>query len=954
MSNFMPVPSPSPAPSPEAPSQSSDDKGLWGHIADVADFLFATKSLGRLLTGEGGWGDLGMVGITAASFFIPPVRLLKFGAKPLESVIAHAAEVVASDTASVTAKRMAGKTAENARYLLDNPGKHDELVRLASTTDNAEIAKLNNLSAQADEFLTSGTVPEPPVRKVGELSPDEIDPSVAKDIAGFKASETPEIPNRTEPTSAALAERSGETRINKEGQEYVPSKPLSRVYDEQGQLIEDSNSGITRQLYQEGEDIKPLGSLAEHEELLPDYVKYSYLKEDEITAIREKFSPDRLRQEGKSEAQIAEVQRDMEDELRVANIYAKGYATSSKIRSVDEAVIKATKEYDASRIESMKAANAVAESRGQSAPYDIAKETKALQDFRAKQSARKFGEEPRTFEEMTAAEKNQVDKVQAEFPVTAEGKPITRRMEDAMPEDMRTGNLKIDRTAWLISESKKLENFLKKKPANAGEIRATKDLWNKKASELQLKMTPDERIQANELADQLTERSLADYRAGKATVKRGVLDFDVTKETDVAKLTDARTKLIDDWRAETDPDLKKAIAFTGKKVAARIDELNKPPVVSSVVENSTLIKVRPQEVTGLDSSYSSLIDNIMNDIVDEHIGKTITLPPSSSRVLRRFEELGLEPPSDNVSAIQEIIKDENTFSAIIGSEEYTQLATKINEHFGGPTEMMTNDAARNLRNEQTTALQDKIKNELIHTATLKELSRDPNKLKELQNVETYLNETRNGQVCLSINGFDLVKVFKDRMFKNQFETNTSRGTLNHSMRSEAEAIQHDIWFDAKPSERPVYGYIAKNESDIVTLSTERYGSYRIVFKPHVRSRTTFTYGDSLGSVFGSNTYLPVPMEGELKPNQIFQALDLHDLKRIGNDIPIIHPNIYTEAQIFGPIKIEDIKSIHFTNPHEEWAHEELDQLKEIFKTHNIEFKIHENTTPRSPISTLDG
>jgi hypothetical protein len=624
MSDFMPVPSPSPEPSPEALSQAPDDKGLWGHIADVADFLFATKSLGRLLTGEGGWGDLGMVGITAASFFIPPVRLLKFGAKPLESVIAHAAEVVASDTASVTAKRMAEKTAENARYLLENPGKHEELVRLADTADNAEITKLNNLTTQADEFLTSGIVPEPPVRKVGELSSDEIDPSVAKDIAGFKASQTPEVPNRTEPTSAALAERSGETRINKEGQEYIPSKPLPRIYDEQGQLIEDSNNGITRQLYQEGEDIKPLGSLAEHEELLPDYVKYPYLKEDEITNIREKFSPDRLRQEGKSEAQIAEVQRDMEDELRVANIYAKGYATSSKIRSVDEAVIKATKEYDASRIESMKAANAVAESRGQSAPYDIAKETKALQDFRAKQSARKFDEEPRTFDEMTAAEKNTVDEVQAEFPVTADGKPITRRMEDSMPEDLRTGNLKIDRTAWLLSESKKLENFLKKKPSNAGEIRATKDLWNKKANELQLKMDPDERIQANELADQLTERSLADYKASKETVKRGVVNFNIDKETNVAKLTKAREDLLKDYRAETDPDLKKAIAVTGKKVAAKIAALTAGGVVADAVINPANADVRngllpmPKPMPG-PTPTSSKSDKFLNTISKEDL-----------------------------------------------------------------------------------------------------------------------------------------------------------------------------------------------------------------------------------------------------------------------------------------------------------------------------------------------
>jgi len=166
-------PSPSPEPSP-TPSPLPDEKGLWGHIADVADFLFATKSLGRLFTGQGSWGDAAAVGITAASFFIPPVKLLKFAAKPLESIVVHAAEVAASDTASIVAKNAAELTAKNAEYLLKNPEKHAELIRLTNLHANdpeASVFKLHDLSKELDYFFETNKSPYefkiiPPVRLI--------------------------------------------------------------------------------------------------------------------------------------------------------------------------------------------------------------------------------------------------------------------------------------------------------------------------------------------------------------------------------------------------------------------------------------------------------------------------------------------------------------------------------------------------------------------------------------------------------------------------------------------------------------------------------------------------------------------------------------------------------------------------------------------------------------------
>lgn len=86
-------------------------------LYDVADFLFGVKSIERIAKGEGSWGDLLNVGVTAATFFIPPVKLLKLSGSSLNKVIAASEKVIASDTASVAAKRAAQSTLDNANKI---------------------------------------------------------------------------------------------------------------------------------------------------------------------------------------------------------------------------------------------------------------------------------------------------------------------------------------------------------------------------------------------------------------------------------------------------------------------------------------------------------------------------------------------------------------------------------------------------------------------------------------------------------------------------------------------------------------------------------------------------------------------------------------------------------------------------------------------------------------------
>jgi ribA/ribD-fused uncharacterized protein len=76
--------------------------------------LFATKTLDKIGKGQGTWGDLALVGITAASFTVLPAKLVMLSGGALMTVIKAASKVTTSKKASVAAKRAAARTLEDA------------------------------------------------------------------------------------------------------------------------------------------------------------------------------------------------------------------------------------------------------------------------------------------------------------------------------------------------------------------------------------------------------------------------------------------------------------------------------------------------------------------------------------------------------------------------------------------------------------------------------------------------------------------------------------------------------------------------------------------------------------------------------------------------------------------------------------------------------------------------
>jgi hypothetical protein len=180
----------------------------------------------------------------------------------------------------------------------------------------------------------------------------------------------------------------------------------------------------------------------------------------------------------------------------------------------------------------------------------------------------------------------------------------------------------------------------------------------------------------------------------------------------------------------------------------------------------------------------------------------------------------------------------------------------------------------------------------------------------------------------------LQEVLQDGRFKNQFESGRSGGTLDYDIRADAEhhlfgygdedldALQDpDMPVNSvvEPAERPIYGYLSNDEVERFAM-VQQYGDAITILKPEVRTRTTFTFDDSL-----AKRYIPSPVN---EPS--YESLPpLSRLGRPGEE-PVfpatpdgtflsaehlwqVHGMRYIEAQIHGGVRLEDIERVLFTH-----------------------------------------
>ena len=88
--------------------------------------------------------------------------------------------------------------------------------------------------------------------------------------------------------------------------------------------------------------------------------------------------------------------------------------------------------------------------------------------------------------------------------------------------------------------------------------------------------------------------------------------------------------------------------------------------------------------------------------------------------------------------------------------------------------------------------------------------------------------------------------------KNRFQTKSSRGTNQDSLKREMEQALFGYDLKTEGKKRPKYGYLDLADKE----GPSQYGGVMLKYAPSVNNRTTYTYGDSLDDV---------PLRGLLPP-----------------------------------------------------------------------------------------
>jgi hypothetical protein len=153
-------------------------------------------------------------------------------------------------------------------------------------------------------------------------------------------------------------------------------------------------------------------------------------------------------------------------------------------------------------------------------------------------------------------------------------------------------------------------------------------------------------------------------------------------------------------------------------------------------------------------------------------------------------------------------------------------------------------------------------------------------------------------------------------FKNQFQTKSSNGLLDPSMRKKGELANQYIPVEVKPSDRPIYGYVSPDDSldNVTSLGTFQYGEVKFVLKDSVRDRATMTIGDSLGTRAFPMKINKTPSVKDVMnatARMIRQAYGRGNRDWNGQDS--FAETEYFEAQIFGGVSAKDIEMIYVPN-----------------------------------------
>ncbi len=147
---------------------------------------------------------------------------------------------------------------------------------------------------------------------------------------------------------------------------------------------------------------------------------------------------------------------------------------------------------------------------------------------------------------------------------------------------------------------------------------------------------------------------------------------------------------------------------------------------------------------------------------------------------------------------------------------------------------------------------------------------------------------------------------EDSHYRNQFETNVSRGVYCHKTRRRWEHCLFGGAYDtARPFERCKYGVLnVSNDPQGVSKCSQQYGSSFLVLRG-VRLRTTFSINDGAAKEIknlGTPDFFAHVLE-KYSDTELRTTLEVGTKKAVCIDSHVM--TRYTEAQIHGEIRLED-------------------------------------------------
>jgi len=165
-------------------------------------------------------------------------------------------------------------------------------------------------------------------------------------------------------------------------------------------------------------------------------------------------------------------------------------------------------------------------------------------------------------------------------------------------------------------------------------------------------------------------------------------------------------------------------------------------------------------------------------------------------------------------------------------------------------------------------------------------------------------------VQLTLDG--LLGFVSDGKMKNGFQQGAidsfGKGKLRYlRRRREVEGLVFGIPDEAKPEERPVYGYLEHpKQRSPSRKGVAQYGDIQVVLKSYIKERTSYTVEDSMSGrkKWGKGAAVNNPtatMEG------MEAGLSVDDWKRVCKGIKIT-PR-YIEAQIYGGVSLKDVGKV---------------------------------------------